>query len=121
MTETVEIEGFHYDVEADTIKTLVKHLRDQERVNDRLTKIFNTPIYGEFLTAVEAEAKHQEARWGPADANKTFFNWYWLVGHLAGKALHAFYEGRTKKVYHHLITTAAAVARWYATEQRRNG
>ena len=47
------------------------------------------------------------------DAGKAPADWFWLVGYLAGKALHAHAAGDTTKAEHHIITTAAALANWH--------
>ena len=75
----------------------------------------NVPEVIDFVKAVNLEAAHQRERWGlEHDTEKTDADWFWLVGYLAGKALH-FPEKRL----HHLITTAAALANWhfYTVEQ----
>jgi hypothetical protein len=72
----------------------------------------NTPEIADFLKAVENEALHQRDRWGSdGDAGKTDADWFWLVGYLAGKALH-----KPEKVLHHIITTAAACLNWHAAK-----
>ncbi len=81
---------------------------------DRLNAIINTPQSDDFLRAVSTEAEHQRQRWGSDhDAGKTPADWFWLVGYLAGKALHAHGAGDTTKAEHHIITTAAALANWH--------
>ena len=81
---------------------------------DRLNAIVNTPQANDFLRAVSTEAEHQRQRWGSDhDAGKTPADWFWLVGYLAGKALHAHGAGDTTKAEHHIITTAAALANWH--------
>lgn len=81
---------------------------------DRLNAIINTPHADEFVKAVSIEAEHQRQRWGAeGDAGKTPADWFWLVGYLAGKALHAHAAGNTEKAEHHIITTAAACANWH--------
>ena len=80
----------------------------------RLNAIVNTPQANDFLRAVSTEAEHQRQRWGSDhDAGKTPADWFWLVGYLAGKALHAHGAGDTTKAEHHIITTAAALANWH--------
>jgi hypothetical protein len=80
----------------------------------RLNAIINMPQSDEFLRAVSTEAEHQRQRWSSShDAGKTPADWFWLVGYLAGKALHAHAEGNTEKAEHHIITTAAACANWH--------
>lgn len=72
----------------------------------------NTPEIDEFLSAVRNEALHQRERWGSEhDAGKTDADWFWLVGHLASKALL-----KTDKSIHHIITTAAALLNWHAAK-----
>ena len=81
---------------------------------ERLNAIVNTPQANDFLRAVSTEAEHQRQRWGSDhDAGKTPADWFWLVGYLAGKALHAHGAGDTTKAEHHIITTAAALANWH--------
>ncbi|MCQ4438569.1 hypothetical protein NO135_26530, partial [Clostridioides difficile] len=47
------------------------------------------------------------------DEGKSPADWFWLVGYLAGKALHAHAAGNAEKTEHHIITTAAACANWH--------
>ena len=89
----------------------VRELQDEV---DRLNAIVNTPQSNDFLRAVSTEAEHQRQRWGSDhDAGKAPADWFWLVGYLAGKALHAHAAGDTAKAEHHIITTAAALANWH--------
>ncbi len=68
----------------------------------------------DFREAVVREAAHQRVRWGSDhDAGKTAADWFWLIGYLAGKALHADKAGDADKLRHHIITTAAACANWH--------
>lgn len=88
--------------------------KDQAAEIARLQKIIDTPQKDDFLRAVSTEAEHQRRRWGTEhDAGKTPADWYWLVVHLAGKAIHAHAAGDTVKAEHHVITTAAALANWH--------
>jgi hypothetical protein len=91
---------------------------DIERLGDenaRLDKLLNTPEIMDFAKALPLEASHQRARWGTDhDSGKTPADWFWLIGYLAGKALHAQTGGNTKKALHHVITTAAALCNWHA-------
>lgn len=81
----------------------------------RLDAIVNQPQSDDFLRAVSTEAEHQRQRWGSEhDAGKEPADWFWLVGYLAGKALHAHADGKSMKAEHHVITTAAALANWHA-------
>lgn len=80
-----------------------------------LTALLNTPELYDFAKAVTLEAAHQRERWGSDhDAGKTDPDWFWLLGYLAGKALHSLKTGDTDKALHHVITTAAACANWHA-------
>ena len=81
---------------------------------DRLNSIINTPQADDFLRAVSTEAEHQRQRWGSDhDAGKAPADWFWLVGYLAGKALHAAVAGDSDKARHHCISTAAALYNWH--------
>lgn len=73
-------------------------------------RALNTPEIHDFLKAVEREALHQRDRWAAEhDAGKADSDWFWLIGFLAGKALH-----KPEKMLHHIITTAAACLNWHA-------
>lgn len=82
----------------------------------------DTPITDDFWAGVRTEAAHQRDRWGSAhDAGKAPADWFWLVGYLAGKALHAHCdwvwsssEEKHDKALHHTVSTAAALANWHA-------
>lgn len=75
----------------------------------RVLAELGTPEVMDFIKGVQLEAVHQRERWGPdQDAGKTDADWFWLVGYLAGKALH-----KPEKRLHHLITAAAALANWH--------
>jgi hypothetical protein len=79
-----------------------------------LNVIINTPYADDFWKAVSIEAEHQRQRWGAeGDAGKTPADWFWLVGYLGGKALHAHAGENIEKAEHHIITTAAALANWH--------
>lgn len=81
---------------------------------ERLNAIINTPHADDFMRSVSIEAEHQRQRWGAeGDAGKTPADWFWLVGYLAGKALHSHAGGNVEKGEHHIITTAAACANWH--------
>lgn len=55
---------------------------------DHLESIINTPELIDFPKAVMLEAQHQEARWGTSDREgKTPAAWFWLLSHLATRAL----------------------------------
>ena len=81
---------------------------------DRLKSLINSPETEHFLRGVHLEALHQVERWGTAtDRAKRPADWFWLVGYLAGKALHAAVAGNQKKALHHCISTAAALYNWH--------
>lgn len=82
---------------------------------DQLKTLINTPEILSFLRAVHLEAVHQVERWGAAsDRAKRNADWFWLVGYLAGKALHAAISGDLDKARHHCISTAAALYNWHS-------
>lgn len=84
---------------------------------ERLTALLNTPETRDFTDAVIIEAAHQRERWGnDHDAGKTDADWFWLIGYLAGKALHNPPNGMepTEARLHRIITVAAAAANWHA-------
>ena len=79
-------------------------------------KLLNTPELRDFTAGVMLEALHQRARWGSAhDAGKQPEDWFWLLGYLAGKALHAHKSGDAEKALHHTISSAAALANWHSS------
>lgn len=83
---------------------------------EHLRTLVNTPELQSFRDGVVLEAAHQRERWGSDhDAGKAPSDWFWLVGYLAGKALHAQVAGNTEKALHHTISTAAALANWHAS------
>ena len=86
---------------------------------ERLDTLINTPLLEPFLEAVKFEAAHQRSRWGRAhDENKSPEDWFWLIGYLGGKALHATRDGDLDKARHHTISTAAALILWHELLQR---
>lgn len=94
---------------------LVKEIR---RLEAQYNKI-NTPELFNFWAAVQNEALHQRERWAVTgnDAGKTDADWFWLIGYLAGKALHnPPREDMTAEDLrlHRVITVAAAAANWHA-------
>lgn len=88
--------------------------RDARLELDRLRDAINTPELEEFARGVVAWGSHQRARWRHDDAKKEPQDWFWLLGYLAGKALHAHVSGDGKKALHHTISSAAALANWHA-------
>lgn len=82
----------------------------------RLDALINNPHTDDFLEAVRLEAAHQQERWGTShDTGKTDPDWFWLVGHLAGKVIL-----KPEKDLHHIITTAAALLNWHAHKSGSN-
>lgn len=81
---------------------------------NRLRALVNSPELHDFARGTVLEAAHQVERWGTEhDNGKTPADWFWLVGYLAGKALHAHTSGNTEKALHHTISTAGALANWH--------
>jgi len=100
----------------------MKHLTEAEHAEliaareerDRLKAMINSPELHRFLLAVRIEAIHQVERWGTAhDRAKRPADWFWLVGYLAGKALHAAVTADAEKALHHCISSAAALYNWH--------
>lgn len=91
--------------------------RRGESVADRASRVLaliNAPEIDRFLRGVHLEAVHQVERWGTAhDRAKRPADWFWLVGYLAGKALHASVADDRQKALHHCISTAAALYHWH--------
>lgn len=80
----------------------------------RLQSLINTPHTDDWFTAVRIEAAHQIERWGAEhDVGKSASDWFWLVGYLAGKALHAAIGNDAEKAKHHTISTGAALLNWH--------
>lgn len=80
-----------------------------------LEALINAPQTTRFLEATRCEVAHQVERWGNVhDRAKRPADWFWLVGYLAGKALHAHVAGDIEKALHHTISSAAALGNWHA-------
>lgn len=78
-------------------------------------ELLDTPELRSFSDAITLEALHQRDRWGSKhDAGKEPADWFWLLGHLAGKALKAAQSGDTEKALHHCVSSAAVLANWHA-------
>lgn len=91
-------------------------LLEAKAERDRLHDLVNSPEVDGFLRGVHLEAVHQVERWGTAhDRAKRPADWFWLVGYLAGKALHAAVSGDVDKARHHCISTAAALYNWHCS------
>jgi hypothetical protein len=112
-----------YDDTAEDLDSLRRQLAEvtaklgeAERERDRLNALVNTPEVVDFGMAVRLEAAHQRERWGSDhDAGKTDADWFWLIGYLAGKALHNPGDDHAKQL-HRIITVAAAAANWHAAK-----
>jgi hypothetical protein len=75
----------------------------------------DTPHTTNFLAAVQLEALHQRERWGTEhDSGKAPSDWFWLLGWLAGKSVHAAVSGDVEKAKHHAISSAAVLLNWHA-------
>lgn len=75
----------------------------------------DVPELEDFTKGTILEAQHQRQRWGDEhDTQKDPEEWFWLVGYLAGKGLHAQRAGNMEKFKHHLVTGAAVLANWHA-------
>jgi hypothetical protein len=100
---------------ADLIENLEARALAAEEERDRLRTKLNTPELHDFAKAVVLEAAHQRERWGADhDAGKEPQDWFWLLGYLGGKALHAAKAGDADKALHHCISSAAVLANWHA-------
>jgi hypothetical protein len=88
---------------------------ERERRLQELETLLNTPEIEDFDKGVPLESAHQVLRWSAEhDAGKNPEDWFWLIGYLAGKALHAAKTGDLKKAKHHCISTSAALRNWHA-------
>lgn len=71
------------------VEDLRRQVNEQRLRAEAAERLLNTPEIFEFAKAVQLEAAHQRKRWGSDhDAGKTDADWLWLLGFLAGKALH---------------------------------
>lgn len=100
------------------------YLTNMKEEIERLNALINSPHTADFLEAMRTEAAHQRERWAAShDGGKTDADWFWLIGHLGGKAVNAGTlavmlgqdetHHRDKRL-HHIITTAAACLNWHA-------
>lgn len=96
---------YAYTAELDLVRALVEK-----------AGLIDAPEIHDFGRAVAIEAAHQRARWpSEHDAGKTDADWFWLIGYLAGKALHNP-GGEPNKQLHRIITVAAAACNWHAAK-----
>lgn len=81
---------------------------------ERLRQLIDTPHTDDWFEAVRLEAAHQIKRWGSShDACKEPLDWFWLLGHLGGKAARAALEGDSEKAKHHAISSSAMLLNWF--------
>lgn len=86
-----------------------------ELLDDLVSALVDAPVSDDFLFGVKVEALHQRKRWGNEhDEAKDPQHWFWLLGHLAGKALHAAITGDKSKALHHTISSGAVLLNWHA-------
>lgn len=94
---------------------LWQHIQAVEGYLEVANAKLNTPELHDFRDAVVLEAAHQRERWSVShDSGKAPSDWFWLLGYLGGKALHAHASGNTEKALHHTISSAACLANWHA-------
>lgn len=120
------------------LETLGRRVAEMEPELQRLEALINNPHTADFTEAVRTEAAHQRERWGAAhDDGKGDEDWFWLIGYLAGKALHTpirkdlaerltlsidrpseaidlSAESLREKQLHRIITIGAAALNWHA-------
>lgn len=97
------------------VRDVLAELSRLQEENERLNRALNTPELDDFAAAVVLEGQHQRERWGAEhDVWKAPEDWFWLLGYLGGKALHAAKAGDLDKAKHHTISTAAALGSWHA-------
>lgn len=94
------------------ISTVTRMYREDHARLQELERIINTPATENFITGVQREMAHQSDRWRNTDPHKTHADWFWLISHLAGKALNAIIRRDPEKARHHIITAAAALGNW---------
>ena len=113
--------GEENDAEIDSLRSSlsekeaeIERLRAKADAYDRV----NTPELYEFVSATENEALHQREKWARnGDEGKSDADWFWLIGYLAGKALHnPAKDGMPDRDarLHRIVTIAAAAANWHA-------
>ncbi len=104
------------------IATMTEAAVEAGRMREQLRSLqeqINTPELHDFVAGVLLEAAHQRQRWPSAhDAGKTDADWFWLIGYLAGKALHNPPNDMSPEDarLHRIVATAAAAANWHAAK-----
>ncbi len=87
---------------------------EAERLSEELRAKIDTPSTSLFLEALPLEAAHQIGRWGSKhDEDKSPEDWFWLLGWLSGKAVHAARSDDIEKAKHHTISSAAVLLNWH--------
>jgi hypothetical protein len=100
-----------------------------------LEALINTPEVDDFDKALPLEAVHQVQRWGTKhDEGKEPEDWFWVLSHLASRALSHWKEYlrlkaiqddgcevsatglayHREKALHHCVTSAAVMRNWHA-------
>lgn len=107
---TCGVDELSVEVDRTALDEEIRKALEQYKEDAEKYRQINTPEIHNFIVAVEREALHQRERWNAEhDAGKTDADWFWLIGYLAGKAIH-----KPEKQLHHIITTAAACLNWHA-------
>jgi hypothetical protein len=101
--------GTNCEAQSRDLHAMITMLREE---NERLRSIVDMPDPIDFVHATEAEARHQRMRW-VGDGGKTDADWFWLIGYLAGKALHNPGDDEEKRL-HRITTVASAACNWHA-------
>lgn len=92
----------------------VEALNQLQAEYTKLHALVHTPQTHEWLEAVPLEAAYQIERWGTShDQGKEPQDWFWLLGWLAGKAVHAAMSGDSEKAKHHTVSSAAVLLNWH--------
>lgn len=87
----------------------------REEGRQEVWAIVNSAHTKDFIEAVKLEAVHQRKRWPVKhDTEKAAADWMFLIGWLAGKAVHAAVLGDKTKALHHTISSAAVLLNWHA-------
>jgi hypothetical protein len=106
--------------EADEWRKEAEKLRAERDLYKEKAALLDAPEIHDFVKAVVIEAAHQRSRWGTDhDEGKTDADWLWLLGWLAGKAVHNPPSGSRdpdELQLHRIITVAAAACNWHAAK-----
>lgn len=114
----VKTQGIPAEIHKKSQSFEAQQLREALAEVDRLTALLNTPEILDFVKAAHLEACHQRERWASEhDGEKGDADWFWLIGHLAAKAMHnpPKHDTPDRDVrLHRIITVAAAACNWHA-------